>query len=82
MQSGRDNKKEAKEAVNPRILRSTYVEGMTRNAARDIDIVRNQVGRRADISAELSAPARRRKIGLLHEVTLAELRESLPLGGV
>lgn len=77
MQSGRDNEKEAKEAINPRILRSAYVEGTTRNAARDIGIVRNQVGRRVDISVELSGLARQRALGSLHEVTLAKLREPL-----
>jgi hypothetical protein len=75
MQSGRDNEKEVKEAINPRILRSAYVEGTTRDAVCDIGIVRNQAGRRVDISIERSAVARQRALGSLHEVTLSKLRE-------
>lgn len=77
MHSGRDSAKEAKEPINPRILRLAYIEGTTRNATRDIGVVRNQAGRRVDISIKLSALARQRALGSLHEVALAKLREPM-----
>lgn len=76
MQAGRSNADEAKEFINPRLLRLAYFESATQNAVRDIDVVRSQIGKTIDSPRVQSAHVRRRILGSLHEATLAKLRVS------